>query len=362
MNNKLLDVVGDVDNKDLLEFIKNTKSDLTGKVEVKKIVSDSSWMDLIEEAIPYLDAIIRNPRRFIVQEETVVPIEKAKVVTEETVKHLAQHTDFIQSVDEDGTINPSKLLNVYREETFDLYENRFIKTLVDQLYIFVDNKLKESDQKSYVKSKSYATYYGETKIGDENLKVDIKIEGNRHEILSNADEILKREKQIQHIREIISAFQSSTFIKSLNGCERVRSPIRKTNTILKDQNFKKALGLWEYLEANLLKPMTETVYEVNELTNDNKNYFDVAYYISKNGIEERKVETSGFNSYQIARVLNDAVFDANLSTKKVEKMIQKELEAVVNEKIRQETEVDSFFKEQIALFSSKKRQAISNLR
>lgn len=47
---------------------------------------------------------------------------KSQVVTEESIRHLAQHTSMIQEVQEDGTVIPLKLLNVYREETVDLYE------------------------------------------------------------------------------------------------------------------------------------------------------------------------------------------------------------------------------------------------
>lgn len=86
--------------------------------------------------------------------------KKAKVVTEESIRHLAQHTSMIQEVQEDGTVIPLKLLNVYREETVDLYENRFIKSLVDNLYTFVNNKLNESDQRSYAKVESTVTYQG----------------------------------------------------------------------------------------------------------------------------------------------------------------------------------------------------------
>ena len=67
----------------------------------------------IEDAIPSIDSIIMNPRRFIVQEEDVVRIEKTKKVTLESIKDLAIHTNYIQEVDEDGFVKPIKLLNVF---------------------------------------------------------------------------------------------------------------------------------------------------------------------------------------------------------------------------------------------------------
>ena len=166
----IVDYINNLNKEEITKFIETTNSDIRIIQDIEKKVSDTSWMDMIEECIPYLDNIIRNPRRFIVQEENIVPIEKAKVVTEESIRHLAQNTNLIQEVHEDGTVIPLKLLNVYREETVDLYENRFIKSLVDNLYMFVQNKLSESDQKSYAKIKNTVTYSGTTKLKMVNLK------------------------------------------------------------------------------------------------------------------------------------------------------------------------------------------------
>ena len=85
----------------------NTKSDNV----------DYSWIQIFDEYIPNLDAIVRNPRRFIQSDESLVPIEKAKKINEESIKHLAQNTQLIQSLDNDGMPQPLKVLNVFKEET-----------------------------------------------------------------------------------------------------------------------------------------------------------------------------------------------------------------------------------------------------
>lgn len=64
------------------------------------------------------------------QEEEVVPVEKAKKISQETIKHLAQHTDLIQDVDEDGTITPSKVLNVNKKKVS-------ICMKIDLLFLFL---------------------------------------------------------------------------------------------------------------------------------------------------------------------------------------------------------------------------------
>lgn len=46
---------------------------------------------------------------------------------------------FIAS-DENGEIQPTRILNVSTEESYDLYENRFVYHLIQRLFTFVDKR------------------------------------------------------------------------------------------------------------------------------------------------------------------------------------------------------------------------------
>ena len=80
---------------------------------------------------------MRVPRKFIVQEEEIVPIERARKITNESIRHLAQHTNMIAKVEGDD-VTPNQILNVFREESFEVYENRFVYTLMQNLIRFID--------------------------------------------------------------------------------------------------------------------------------------------------------------------------------------------------------------------------------
>ena len=101
----------------------------------KKI--DLRWVEEIEACIIPLDNIIRVPRKFIVQEEEIVPIERARKITNESIRHLAQHTNMIAKVEGDD-VTPNQILNVFREESYEVYENRFVFTLMQNLVRFID--------------------------------------------------------------------------------------------------------------------------------------------------------------------------------------------------------------------------------
>ncbi len=364
MENK--DFINNYNESDFEEFLKKASTKLQAKTKVHKVISDTSWIEMVEESIPYLDNIIRNPRRFIVQEENIVPIEKAKVVTEESIRHLAQNTGLIQDIDEDGNVIPLKLLNVYREETMDLYENRFIKSLVDNLYQFVNNKLAEGDQKSRVDVASEVSYDGEIKNENEKVNISVKISSKNAEVIeSKSKEGRSLETRIEHIKEVIAAFMSSQFLKSLQGAQPVRSPIRKTNVILKEPNFIKALELWEYLESNAIKPMTEVTDEELDRSNDLKEKYDFAFYVQNDALRINRDEkvTSGriINPKDLKEALQNMV-ENETSIKDIKAIVNKELKSIKHKQEQAEKKVKKQFLSFLKEYEGRKQKALNLLK
>ena len=360
----IVEYINNINKDNANKFIASTSSNITVKRDIDACVSDTSWIDMVEECIPYLDNIIRNPRRFIVQEENIVPIEKAKVVTEESIRHLAQHTSMIQEVQEDGTVIPLKLLNVYREETVDLYENRFIKSLVDNLYTFVNNKLNESDQRSYAKVESTVSYSGLMKKKGEEVEVNLQLKSKKDTEIDASKDGHSLEERISHIKDIVSAFRGSTFIKSLKESSPVRSPIRKTNVILKEQNFIKALELWEYLEKNNIKPIT-SIDKRTEIVKDAdiKTKYDLAFFIDNDAIDMNAASNkSEFNSAIISKLVNDFVFTGDITEKEFKKLMEKEFKEAKKRKDKATNAIRKTIEDFLNDYNTKKKKIISILK
>ena len=216
---------------------------------------DLAWVEMIEQTIIPLDTIIRNPRRFIKNEEEILPIEMVKNVTTEGIRHLAQHTNMIATVKGDE-VTPQRMLNIHKEESFETYENRFIYTLLQKLQYFLDKRLQAlmaktgsqdvldmrldgkfdtgKDQIAYKLEFSYTTPHVD--LADEDLKI-------------NADvSTLSSMQRVERIRRILYDFMSSQLIRTLEGCALVRPPLTMTNVLTKNQDFKKAVDLWMFIE------------------------------------------------------------------------------------------------------------------
>lgn len=212
---------------------------------------DLDWVDIIESTLPHIDNIVRNPRKFIVIEEDIVDISLARAISTESVKHLAQHTNLISSVDKDGMVTPNKILNTTKEESFEVYENRFIYTLLKNLSQFVNRRL-EAIKAAYINDHvlqldvDTSVFTGKTRVFY-NLELIASLPFNEVETMQNED--LTVVERIAKMQRIINEFLGSPFAKQMVNSAPVRPPITRTNVILKNPDFKKALVLWQFIES-----------------------------------------------------------------------------------------------------------------
>ena len=80
-----------------------------------KCTVDEDWICAIEEGLIHIEKAIKEERQFIRSNGEVVPIEKVKNVSKESVQHLARHGNLITHVPEDeNDIVPDKLFSVER--------------------------------------------------------------------------------------------------------------------------------------------------------------------------------------------------------------------------------------------------------
>ncbi len=223
------------------------------KLAKKRLIQDISidWIDTIEGILPNLDTIVRNPRKFIVQEEDIVDVSLARSISTESVKYLAQHTNMISKVEKDGSVTPSKILNITKEESFEIYENRFIYTLLLKLKDFVTmryDKIKKASATQDVLELDL-----ESRFNLPSKKVTYRAEYfaqlSFDEVMRLDPDTLSKIERVAKIDRIITDFLSSSFAKSMRNSAPVRPPIMRTNVILKEPNFKKALTLWQFVET-----------------------------------------------------------------------------------------------------------------
>ena len=232
-------------------FNSAVKSEYEVQTNYEQVDVNFEWLEIMEDTVRYLDNILRNPNRFIVNEEEVVKVEQARRITVESIKHLSKHTNFIQEIDPvTDDVKPSKILNINKDESYNTYENRVIYTLIQNMRMFIDMRKRKLVTQSYSKNHKKGEYHGVARVGSENVNIDISMNSKADSKKAyGAKGDLSIEERIAKLELRITDLTNTSVYKSLAKAHvaKVIPPIKKTNLILKNVNFQYAMRLWDYL-------------------------------------------------------------------------------------------------------------------
>lgn len=245
------DLYHNMSDKEVDSFLNKIDSNLRIVTNYEKVECDYEWLDLMEDSIKYLDNILRNPNKFIVNEEDVIKIELAKRVTVESIKHLSRNTNLIQDYNKKtGDVRPSKILNITKEESFDTYENRLIYSLIQNMKFFINKRKANIQVSESLKDSKKLEYQANSVVGHE--KINMNMVMNTHLKSESSKDVSEIMKRIEMLEVQIAGLCNSDVYKFIDKLHisLVTSPIKKTNVIIKNVNFQYAMKLWNYLQEH----------------------------------------------------------------------------------------------------------------
>lgn len=217
-----------------------------------RCIIDETWIIAIEQALPFIEKAIREDRQFIRQEGEIVRIEKAKKVSKASVSHLARHSDLITHLPENESdpLLPDKIFITENESNYAVYENRFLYMLLCYTRDFVELR--------YAKiSELGNTYRGalriskHVEIGKRTLSFDATLnEVIKNDPLSEEDRLSNEMiERLEAIRVQITALLLTPLMNEVSKTPMIRPPITRTNVLRMDNNFKRAVELYDYLST-----------------------------------------------------------------------------------------------------------------
>lgn len=323
----------EVDKNDL--FLNNLNSTLFVKRDYDMKSFDYEWLDIIEDVMPYLDNILRNPKRFIINEEEIVKVEQARKVTVESVIHLTQHTNLIQKIEDNGDVKPSKILNINKEESLDTYENRFIFTLLNNLRFFFETRTTETAGSSYCLDRNQLKYEANTRVNGEDLKISVDLADVTKSVQSEAGNKgnMSLNDRLKKIKNQLDGFFGTELMVILGKLHvaPVRSPIKKTNVILKNPNFRKAEELWNYIQSYESKDKKERdkreFFDKGVLKNEYDQAFLMSFVANKNYISSSEGTDEANIINQMFKRLVDNLLetDEELTEDKLKEIFDKQI-------------------------------------
>lgn len=218
-------------------------------MNVKLIKSvDEEWVNQVEMALPSLYEVVMHPRKFIEEQREVVNIAMARNINSESVRQLIQHSDMIDKYEEDGTVVPNRILNIFKEESYNVYENRFVCTLLAELQQFVNKRYNVIFENS--KDELGTFFEMESRVDNYTEMVEYKFQVKIREKQTDLDNEKDNENiftRISKIYKTVNSLVNTEFVRIMRGYPAVRHPIVKTNAIGKNKNYKACHKLWNFI-------------------------------------------------------------------------------------------------------------------
>lgn len=347
------EVTSQLENDDFYQYFLNLLETGTTfcQFQNRKLVKevDEEWVVAIEKAIPHIKRVIDNPRKFIEEDRQIVNVAMARKFTAESVKHLSQHSEMVNKIREDGTVEPSKVLNVFKEESLNTYENRFVYTLLYELRTFINKRIDQlfdhSKDEDGVKLNLESMVDNYTEII--NYKLEMRIREKQTDTL-NDDDNLGVYSRVTKLQKIINDLTTTEFFVKVGKFPRVKHPIVKTNAIGKHPDYKACYTLWNFIQS-----YERIGYEVRILEQDPTvsrsfeeslyNQILMDYVVVKNHMEykdllninrDRRVKPLSIKD--IKQFINDIVNEYDMRASELRSLVESELNNALKEKERRE--------------------------
>ena len=356
---KILNLYHQASSNSVDKFKNRINSNLKVVDEYDKVTGDTEWIDIMEDTIRYIDNILRNPNRFIVNEEDIVKIELARRVTVESIKHLSRNTNLIQDYDkETGDVKPSKILNINKEESFNTYENRFIYSLIQNMKGFIARKKSMGIVESSLKSHKKFDYVGSVRLGPETVEMNMQIGSNIHSVSNHKDEGgYSVQERIERLELKIADLTNSEVYKTIQKLHiaLVTSPIKKTNVILKNVNFQYAVKLWNYMQENIDdNTMRQKENNHYEDKGDLKDYVDETFllnYLIMDTLNKDKISNQDKEKVS-EKIINNMVqqivsLNSDMTVEDLKNVVGKSYEVIKYKEVTSAKRIEEIFHQRI---------------
>ena len=216
-------------------------------------VIKEDWVLAIEQGLPYIQKAIKEERQFIRNDSEVLPIERIRKVSKQSIEDLSKHSNYITHLPEDETsyrILPDKMLMVRKESDYTVYENRVLYATLYYLRDFIKTRLDVIKKMTYrYEAKSHL----KKKVNMNNRIIDINL--NLSEIRENDPLAIKKNENKELIERLdvlmaqVIMLLETPLMQEVSKVDMVRRPIVKTNVLKMNKNFKEALALFDFIVA-----------------------------------------------------------------------------------------------------------------
>ena len=212
---------------------------------------EQDWVEAIEIGLPFFEKAIKEERQFIRNDGEVLPIEKIRKTSKDSIQDLAKHANYITHEapdDVETEVLPDKMLMIQKESDFAIYENRVLYAGLMYLKDFVASRLveiKETTNTYLVKQHIKKAI----DMGSRKIHIDLDYDESRvnDPLLTEKNQERDVIDRLDQILTGILALLKTPLMREVSKVEMVSRPIAKTNILKMNRNFRESLACFEYI-------------------------------------------------------------------------------------------------------------------
>jgi hypothetical protein len=219
-------------------------------------------LNRIIAALPALQRVVHGPRRHLRIDEAIRPVAVVRRTGPAALRHLSQHSEHWECRTVAG-LRPARLLAKVVDDDLDLYENRFVVTLIKVLHrrlarlVFtVDTALTQAQSAFEI-----GCYAEELKdVQSQRLLNALLPKADTTDVLQDVYLFEGYKKKIDYVLHTLTECEESSLFRSVRSAAPVQEPILPTNILTMDPHYRILFDLWH--ELNQLLPEKEGTGEL----------------------------------------------------------------------------------------------------
>jgi len=233
-----------------MDMIKKAENEFQFSNRRSEKIIDPKWVDAVDEALGAFQNIISNPRNVIKEEELIVNVAHAKKGGQDVVRHLAQHGNLVSSYDyETHDVKPNKLMQKLRDDSNELYENRFVYTVLEAAHHFVRIRYDALFDVMGDEFGAKLKMQSDLECASETIHFDMFMHIKEKEsILETEEKNGDMLSSVARLYRVLTMFMNTPFAQQMARLPRVKGVVVKTNVLKKNPHYKAISKLWEFLK------------------------------------------------------------------------------------------------------------------
>jgi len=205
----------------------------------------------IRKSLPAIKRIFNKPIIVLKDTDDVLPVENARIINQETLLHLANHSQHVSNITKTGVL-PRKLLTRHYEDDYNIYENIIFCNFVDDVLSLVNKNRRIFDNLLY--ASDIMSFNLLEKVNHVNYFLAL---GKLHTgYIRDFNQYISLSKKLIHELSLISQAITPRLYKPVckkNIKRNTHLSLKKTNIFIMQKDYHQVYKTYKYLISNQTK-------------------------------------------------------------------------------------------------------------